>query len=260
MCIRDSYTTTINTGNITFNPNGAINWGDNSILTFTFDNPVDFTIADDLGFWQLFNGFRTSITTNGNNFDVSNFSFANVTNTGQVITYSGASSAGSTGWGSLIAPNTTEVVIQGVGVDQLIFTASKTESVCEAIYSLQNQSECEPVVTSLLDTDFTLDGAILFNGGLRFGAAGVDGGSAEAITIASIAYSNELSYEVIAIGGVFPDHELTAEVLDSNGNVLASRVTTNITGTASLETLSFASTDSNITAVSYTHLTLPTKA
>ena len=131
-----NYTATVNTGNVSFNSNGAINFDNSNILTLTFDSSVDLTIADDLAFWQLFNGARSSITTNGDNFDLSNFSFTDVTNDGQVITYSGGSSNGSTGWGSLVAPNATEVVIQGVGVDQLIFVASTRRTACEVMSGL----------------------------------------------------------------------------------------------------------------------------
>ena len=102
--------------------NGQVNWVDSDVITLTFDNPTEVTIGEGLPFWQLFNGARTSVTTNGDPLDASDFTGTNVTITGQTATYAGGSSNGQNGWGQLVAANATEIVIQGVGNDALTFT------------------------------------------------------------------------------------------------------------------------------------------
>ena len=238
------YTATVNTGNVSFNPNGAINWDNSNILTLDFSDSVDVEIIDDVGFWQVFNGATSSITTNADDFDVSDFSFTNVTNSGKVITYAGGSSNGSTGWGSIVAPNTTQLILQGVGVDQLIFKASKSESLCTMIYDLQNKEICDTAPITKVHIDDSANTAGAGNVDYRYlnPSLGV---------ISNTASSVEEIQQWIADNNV--DISAVTPTLRTNLGV-PDQATINQTDIAQSDFYAYLESQ----PVSYTHLTLPT--
>ena len=118
-----TYTVTNTDTGLTFNADGSILWENSSLLTFDFSAPVDFVIDEGLAFWQNFGGVITSVTSSGDPLDGSGVTLGTVDVTGQTATYASTSSNGFSAWGQLIAPNTTQVAIQGVGVDELNFSA-----------------------------------------------------------------------------------------------------------------------------------------